>query len=87
MSDRINEQKSAPHSKAANLKKAKAGALDCVFLPAWLLGGVILIVTSLTVISGWKIVNLESEKAQVQSERRLLERDKRVYASIKNELC
>jgi chromosome segregation ATPase len=87
MNETTNDQMSPPQTgKLKGKGKLKGGALDRTFIPAWLLGSVILVVIILTVLSGWKIVNLEMERVEVASERSLLERDIQAYASIQKEL-
>lgn len=61
-------------------------ALDRAFPSPWLIGGLIFFVVVLSVLSGWKIVNLGRERAILDSERKLLERDKKAYSSILKDL-
>ena len=68
------------------LGKNKISALDRKFPSVWLIGTGIFLVILLTLWSGWKIVNIERERAHVESERRLLERDKEAYEKILKEL-
>ena len=51
-----------------------------------IMGIAVFLVVLMMLILGWKIVNLENEKARLDTERRLLERDKSAYAKILEEL-
>jgi len=60
MNDERHQQMAPPQvGVATGTKKARGGALDRTFPPAWLLGAAVLFVVLLTIVSGWKIVNLE----------------------------
>ena len=61
-------------------------ALDRSFMPTWLMGGAVLVVALLSVISGWKIFNMESERAKLESDRRVFERNKKAYKTLLKEL-
>jgi chromosome segregation ATPase len=50
------------------------------------MGIAVFLVVLMIIVLGWKIVNLENEKARLDSERRLLERDKLAYAKVLEEL-
>jgi chromosome segregation ATPase len=67
-------------------RKNRASALDFAFPPVWVMGVSVLLVVLMTVLSGWKIVNLEYERAGVNAERKLLEHDKQTYYAIHQEL-
>ncbi len=63
--EKHDEQMSMPNAGVLKDKyRTKGGALDQTFPSAWLLGAAILVVVVLTVLSGWKIVNLEQERAK-----------------------
>ena len=66
--------------------KGTSSALDRAFPSLWILAGAIVLVIILIVLSGWKIVNLEHERAAVVNERGLLDRDKKVYGVLVKEL-
>lgn len=66
--------------------KRKGAALDRTFPPLWLMGGIVLVVIILTLLSGWKIVNLEKERTDVVTQRKLLDRDKKAFAALRQEL-
>ncbi len=67
-------------------KRNRASTLDFAFPPIWVMGVAVLLVVLMTVLSGWKIVNLEYERADVKAERKLLEHDLQTYHAIRQEL-
>lgn len=87
MNNSKNAQGNLGQTQLSNVPaRNSTGALDQSFIPAWLMGGAVILVVLLTALSGWKIVNLEAERSNVESQRRLLERDKQAYAEIQREL-
>lgn len=64
--------------------RKKGGALP--FPSIALMGTAIFLVVLMTVLSGWKIVNLEHEWVQLENKQRLLDRDLAAYAKILEEL-
>jgi chromosome segregation ATPase len=50
------------------------------------MGIAVFLVVLMIVLLGWKIVNLENEKARLDTERRLFERDKSAYAKVLEDL-
>jgi chromosome segregation ATPase len=61
-------------------------ALDSAFPSVKLMLVLIGLVIVLITISGWKVFNIEKEKAYLETERRLLERDKNASAALRRQL-
>lgn len=57
-----------------------------LFPPSWLILSLALTVTTLIVLMGWKIVNLEAERSQLDGQRIALEHDKTAHAGLLREL-
>lgn len=69
-----------------DMRKKAASALDRSFPSVWLFSGAILLVIVLTVLSGWKIINLEHERNQIIFENRLLEQKVQSHSEILKQL-
>ena len=71
----MNEQHEAHISDSpfhnTNRQTRVGSALDKAFPSPWILGGLVFLVVLLSVLSGWKIVNLERERAVLESEQQL----------------
>lgn len=85
MSDMTHRQTNPaqPESEARTERK-RANVLT--FPSVAVMGTAVFVVVLMMVISGWKIVNLEQERARVDIDRRLLERDRLAYSKILEEL-
>ena len=73
--------------------KSTRGALDRSFPPVWIIAIVIFVIVILTIISGWKIFNLEQERHhlvqlryQIETDRQLLGRDLAAHSEILKQL-
>jgi len=87
MNSEVSDQGKPEKIQVTNLEPHNSGsALDRSFFPVWSMGVALILVILLTLLSGWKIINLESERSSVESQRLLLERDKQAYADIQKEL-
>ena len=85
MNDMISGEKSPAQPEVG--KKAGGKQRNGLNFPSVAFMGIaVFLVVLMIIVLGWKIVNLENEKARLDSERRLLERDKLAYAKVLEEL-
>ena len=66
--------------------KQGGSSLDRAWPPVWIMAITVGVVIVLTVVLGWKIVNLDQEKAMVEKEKSILDRDKKSYSMLLKEL-
>jgi len=66
--------------------KSKPIALDRVFPSVWVLGITVLLVSLLTVVTGWKVIHLEQERNLLKQQRLLLEKDQEDFKKYMFEL-
>ncbi len=81
-----NQNSYQQSDRKAGGENIKGSALDRFSLPVWVVGGALALVVLLMVFSGWKIVNLEREKIEIDYQRSDLEEKKNEYALILKEL-
>jgi hypothetical protein len=85
MNDMISGEKSPAQPEVE--KKAGGKQRNGLNFPSVAFMGIaVFLVVLMIIVLGWKIVNLENKKARLDSERRLLERDKLAYAKVLEEL-
>ncbi|RJR21399.1 MAG: hypothetical protein C4582_07895, partial [Desulfobacteraceae bacterium] len=86
MNSEVSSQNKPEKIEVKDLNNNSGSALDRSFFPLWSMWIALILVILLTMLSGWKIINLERERSSVESKRLLLERDKQAYADIQKEL-
>ena len=72
MNETQNQNSYQESDRKAGGKNIKGSALDRFSLPVWVVGGALALVILLMVISGWKIVNSEREKWEIERSAHLL---------------